>query len=449
MNYNKHNFIALLLAVLVFVLAFFVFVGNSQAFYGSSFGNSSSTYNTGFTTNFATSTFMLDSGDGYGIYLGQLSGTANGFRVEYFDDGADDRTYFQLYECPVPFDDLFDGGGNPVVNYCEKVVENLTFIILDSYELYRFDDGIFNPIPSFTFNPSKYYTVILGDNTSSAGTRSIKSSTVDIYDGFCYRNCGNSVDITFQLNATDIETEPILLNPVETPQYIEIIEPIYGTTTATNTVLFSVRFQTPPSIDFRPTTTRKYTVYDAITRDIEYVYSATVPPNSSENFIVNQNVTLSDGSKIIEAGYFTENGGLYSELDSVFFNVATNTWLANTGTLSPDDNAGNLSQIDCDLFDVGCQFQKAIMFLFYPSEGILDRFSNLWQTISTKVPFGYVTVTIASLRDFNQTGTPAFNLGNLPFQNEIFTPLRNGIGALLWLVYSVYFYRNRLVKLDI
>jgi hypothetical protein len=147
--------------------------------------------------------------------------------------------------------------------------------------------------------------------------------------------------------------------------------------------------------------------------------------------------------------YLDEQGNVYSEVDEVFFSVINNTYASSTGLLTPRDNPSGLTQIDCGTFEIGCQFQKAITFLFVPSPTVLDKFKNLWQTIAEKKPFGYVTVTIRQLQSLNESGSQAFTLGTIPFMESFFIPFRTAISTILWALFAIYFYQRRLKHLDI
>lgn len=230
-------------------------------------------------------------------------------------------------------------------------------------------------------------------------------------------------------------------------QYIQIIEPEYGTTTG-NATTIKVHFQTPITIDFRPTTTRTVVIRDAVTLVEEERIEDTLQANAGENITQNYPVFLSNGSKLVSAYYARENGTVYSETAQTFFNVNTNTYQIATGLLTPD-SIPTETQNDCTTFDIGCQFQKALMFLFYPSQAVLDRFSSLWQNISTKKPFGYVTMTIDALTDLDTNSAHAFDLGEIPFQTAIFDPFKLALGSILWAVYAIFFYQRRLKHLDI
>lgn len=235
--------------------------------------------------------------------------------------------------------------------------------------------------------------------------------------------------------------------PTQTTQYINIISPEYGTTTGNN-VDISVTFRTPITIDLRPTTTRTVVIRDAVTLIEEWRDEQTLEANAGEYVTYDYSAYLNNGSKLIFAYYALENGTIYSETAQSFFNVNTNTYEIATGLTTPNSTPTE-TQNDCSTFDVGCQFQKAIMFLFYPSQTILDKFGNLWQNISTKKPFGYVTVTIQQLTNLDTNSAHAFDIGEVPFQTAIFDPFKIAIGSILWAVYAIYFYQRRLKHIDI
>ncbi len=235
--------------------------------------------------------------------------------------------------------------------------------------------------------------------------------------------------------------------------YTQIVAPQpYGTTTATTSVDIDVSFKVSAGIDLStvPAFNIGYRIYDAVTGELEQQYSDNFEENTALFFTYSTTTSLTQGSKTIKS--FIENANTGVDLipeDETFFNVVTNSYFEATGLQSPRDNPANLTQIDCDTFDIGCQFQKALTFLFVPSQTILDRYNSLWQTIRYKVPFGYVNVVIDQLSKLDETGARAFNLGELPFMSTVFTPFREAMAVILWGVYAIYFYLNRLTKLDI
>jgi len=235
--------------------------------------------------------------------------------------------------------------------------------------------------------------------------------------------------------------------------YAEILEPLpYGTTTATTTFDISIKFYSNNGFDFGtlPAQNIGWRLYDAVTGNLEKEYIDNFAENTAFNFTYSTTTTAVAGSKTLLA--FIENADTDQPLavpPETFFNVATNTYYIATGLLSPRDNPADLTQIDCDTFDVGCQFQKALTFLFVPSNAVLDRYAGLWQQIRNKVPFGYVSAVIDQLGALDDSATPAFTFGDIPFVNSLFTPLKDTLGVILFGIYAIYFYRHRLTQLDI
>jgi len=318
-----------------------------------------------------------------------------------------------------------------------------------------------NPMATTThnFNPNWYYFFNVAPVAYPGHTFGdkfqIKGSLSNVYPttSFVYLSGTSTTmaDMYFEYGYPG-ETVPGEYEPGATtpaPKNIEILEPTYGTTTATTTFMVQVKYKTPLSLDFRPSTTRHFRIVDALTGEIDYQYNVTLGANESENVTITATATALIGSKFIRAMYLDMNGNAYSEIDEIFFNVATNTYFGATGRITPRDTTGTQSQLDCTTFDIGCQFQKALQFLFVPSSDTLDRFSSLWQSLQDKKPFGYVTVTINQLKALDTTGAQAFDLGTIPFMDSIFTPFRTLFAGILWALFAIYFYTNRLRHLDI
>jgi len=319
-----------------------------------------------------------------------------------------------------PFDDAS--------NLLREVFQGLPSITqfdYDNWRMYSFGSGTAYP------GPYAYIVAYTNDNLYYINTRAELYAYLDT--------------LYAPTPPTGTTTPPTL--PV--PKNIEILSPAYGDTTATTTYGVQIKYKTPFTLDFRPTTTRHFRIIDALTGEIQYQYNVLLEANSGENITITATTTTPAGSKYIRAMYLDEYGEIYSEVDEVFFNVATNTYLGATGRETPRDSTGTQTQIDCSLFDVGCQFQKAIQFLFTPDTDTLKRFSSLWQTIETKKPFGYVTMTINQLEQLDMTGAAAFSLGTVPFMDSIFTPFRTAIAGILWALFAIYFYTNRLRHIDI
>jgi len=132
-----------------------------------------------------------------------------------------------------------------------------------------------------------------------------------------------------------------------------------------------------------------------------------------------------------------------------FFNVINNSYYLATGLENPENSGigSGLSQINCDLFDVGCQFQKAIVFLFVPTPAVLNKFTSLGQDLKITIPFGYFTYLIELRREL-VIATPAYTMPTLPFMTAVFTPIKDVLALILWGIFSIAMY-NRVKKIEI
>lgn len=63
---------------------------------------------------------------------------------------------------------------------------------------------------------------------------------------------------------------------------------------------------------------------------------------------------------------------------------------ATTSAPTPENPSSVIPEVVvCSTLDLGCYFQKAIVFAFYPSEASLDRFDSALSFASTTAPFAY------------------------------------------------------------
>lgn len=233
--------------------------------------------------------------------------------------------------------------------------------------------------------------------------------------------------------------------------FINWLKPKYGTTTASNTVELEANFFN--NTEYATTTRLQIDIVDALTGVLEESSFVLIPPNTSTNVFFNTDFTLATGSKIAIAEHVVaSNDRTIIPPEEHFFSVINNTYQETTGLKSPQGSSGigsGLSQIDCQTFDVGCQFQKAMTFLFTPSPNALNKFALLWREIGEIPPFS-IFVTLQNIRENLDTQgiTPAFNIPQIPFTTQIFDPLKTGVGAILWVIFGFYVY-NRFKYLEI
>lgn len=315
--------------------------------------------------------------------------------------------------------------------------------LTDACELFTVD---FNATTEMVANDYYHFRIA---RTGGQVALSCGSETNPIpYSRPAFSSSGEMYD-HFVTLSTNNDPSGFILNQQNEDNSIVINQPTYGSTTASTTFNYSVFFSIPLSFDFRPETIRTIEIADAVTGVVQFLSTTTVPANSIETVTVTGTTTLPAGSKTIRAYYSYTNGTPYSNVVESFFNVVDNSYLAATGFNTPREGAGALSQNDCDLYDLGCQFQRALLFVFYPSENSLDRFANIWQQLLYLKPFGYVTVTLDQLKGIDGQGAGAFDLGEIPFLASIFTPFQTLLSGILWGVFGLWFYSRRLAHLDL
>lgn len=103
---------------------------------------------------------------------------------------------------------------------------------------------------------------------------------------------------------------------------------------------------------------------------------------------------------------------------------------------------------DCSITQLGNCLVNILTFLFVPSAGALNKFTSLSDELRATVPFGYIFYLYDGLAGISIDGTPAFEMPELPFMADIFTPLRTGMAAILWAFFAFVFYR-RLKTIDL
>lgn len=115
-------------------------------------------------------------------------------------------------------------------------------------------------------------------------------------------------------------------------------------------------------------------------------------------------------------------------------------------------NGQNLSTqtptADCSISNIGGCLINALTYVFIPSSESFSQFTGVWDSVSSKPPFGYITSTIDVFEGIDATTTPAFTFGTIPFMDTIFTPFRTLLVSLLWFIYAVWFYR-KVTKINI
>jgi len=103
-------------------------------------------------------------------------------------------------------------------------------------------------------------------------------------------------------------------------------------------------------------------------------------------------------------------------------------------------------------FSISECFSDLLDYLFTPTEESLTAFTDIKDDLSTKAPFGYVTLLIDQIGDLSTTTASS----SWPFHivlptflvTYIFDPLKIGLGAILWFVALVWLY-NRIKHIQL
>lgn len=293
-----------------------------------------------------------------------------------------------------------------------------------------------------TFNPNSagenvlYYQSINSIGYSENGLNLLRVNAAPTLK-FCNGPCG---DDNFSFITGTVPAQNSI---------ISIQEPLqYGATISSTTLNTKVFYFYDSA---QSTTTRaQYSIYDGVTNELEYNIFQIVPAGFEVNFSIENLITLQPGSKKMVASYViaSNNQALIPEKET-FFHVLENSYLIATGLENPRGNASSLTQIDCSTFDIGCQFQKAMTFLFVPTPNTLNKFSDLYQELLYLKPFGYATIFIQQLNGISDNQPGAYTLPEIPFNQSIFEPFKNGLGVLLWGIFAFAFYNKRIKNLDI
>lgn len=115
--------------------------------------------------------------------------------------------------------------------------------------------------------------------------------------------------------------------------------------------------------------------------------------------------------------------------------------LLNTTNFNQSDGSAwvefTIEEDRCEALDIGCYFQRVITFLFYPSDGSLNVFKNLYQQIQTKPPFGYIFAILDEFENFDASDDSLYEIPTAEFLQEfIFDDVRIAFVWLLWFVFA-------------
>jgi len=215
-----------------------------------------------------------------------------------------------------------------------------------------------------------------------------------------------------------------------------------STTTPSTTIDFSANY-------FYNSTSTPYGSYDSM---VMYLNRIDAASSSITDFPGIQNDTYSSTSttKTLPANSYwnlqwcfsqSAGTGLYACTPTQDIYVESNPLPNLFGTST--DNLTGLATSTCSITNVTGCVQNAVAFLFYPNSAVFDRFKTLQVNVQTHAPFGYVYTLIHQINNTSGAATPDFTLDiATSTQADLFTPIKNGIAAILWALAAFWFLKR-------
>lgn len=226
-------------------------------------------------------------------------------------------------------------------------------------------------------------------------------------------------------------------------EILSILDPTSGTTTPTTSVDFSFVFYN--ANDGSQVNQWGLRVYDRVNA-IYFNYEFDLP--SGEYGQTTETITLP--ASMYEAELFLFNSSapdLIRSPLSVQFNVNFDPRIYFG--IDDFDELGLLATSTCSIGNLSGCVQNAMIFLFYPSKNVLDRFNTLKTDFENKPPFGYIAMYTDQLANLSETGEESFELViEENISNKIFSPLKTGLSSIIWVCFGFWIF-NRIRKQEI
>lgn len=120
-------------------------------------------------------------------------------------------------------------------------------------------------------------------------------------------------------------------------------------------------------------------------------------------------------------------------------------WIFSTGDydLSTMPKMEDYFATTTDFGLLGNMFRDVLIYLFKPNESVLDFWRTIKDRVASKPPFGYYTLIKQAFDNLTSEATPAFALASATSTAQyIFTPLKNGLAWVLWILFGVWFLKR-------
>jgi len=266
-------------------------------------------------------------------------------------------------------------------------------------------------------------------------------------------NSDDKVYILISDDGTDdfpIWSEPV----VYSNSFTTWVEPENGTSTPSRTIDYNFEYY------FDTSTGLSTSTFPYLNMDF---YSLAYPDNDVERTTLDVDyydvtgfnsgsVTLDKDGYYMGMVYFTDGLGRVLGTDTVKFNSATTTLVADIPLLNP---VGMCDSLDGTFDTAIC---KSMMFLFYPSDTALDKFASIQDIFNDKIPFGYyyqfkdliylqsISSSTAPVLSVNfGSATPYALSGNISLidlgdlnEDFDFTIIFTWLVRFMWIIFGVY-----------
>ena len=121
-----------------------------------------------------------------------------------------------------------------------------------------------------------------------------------------------------------------------------------------------------------------------------------------------------------------------------YITMPTSTATSSEWVITCDNVSGFFTQSLCYLGQ----------YLFIPKTSDLIRYTDLWNEISIKPPFGYFSLIKNSLSNISTSTTSTFELSGVASLSNFFNPIKTGVSMLLWFLFGFWiFHRFRHIQL--
>lgn len=272
------------------------------------------------------------------------------------------------------------------------------------------------------FTPSSSIYQITTNTVGNIGTIPIGfyiSNTVSYCFDTSAINYGGSLPCLYNLNTYNATSTSILSWSFST------------TTSKTNASYFVSSADVPVIVEVIELNTRDGVIADVFGTTTAGLYSGSgeviIPDDVANSGITTLTLKLLSGDK---TKIFASR--------SIFVDLSTTEQIGDSGSGSE-----NACYTTCTPLNLGGCVQNAIAYLFCPSQGSLDLYRNLVDTIQLKPPIGYFTVVKNNLTSISSSTAPTFTI-IIPssLKTYIFNPFQTAIASILWFFFAIHFYKR-------